>query len=103
MDDLIPETVSELEGAISIALSHRKGWTEAKPEVIDFVANDNQKWRAQGYIWYRNVKLYGHGMKAESDERSLLTSEQAVFGHSKSEGPPNPYAAAPRKIEGIDN
>lgn len=97
---MIPETVSELEGAVSIALSQKRPWVECAPEVIDCILR-SEDWKKQGYIIYRNMRVYGIGLREESQRREGLTGEAILFANSAGPGPET--MTSPKiKIEGID-
>lgn len=102
VDDLIPETVSQLEGAVAIALVQRKEFIECDPAVIDCILRSDS-WKKEGYIIYKNMRVYGLGMREASYRREKMTAEDVIFANSKGPGPESPFGSAiAPKIEGID-
>ena len=98
---MVPETVSELEGAVAIALVQKKSFVECHSDVVDCIVR-SQDWHKEGYIIYKNVRVYGLGMREASEKMEHRSNEDAVFGGSRTDGPVNPYAGPPVRVEGID-
>lgn len=92
---MIPETISELEGAVSVALAQKKLFIEANPEVIDTVLR-SETWREQGYIIYRNVRVYGLGMREESERKENRSIEDYIHGKGIAPSPAADPAPTPR-------
>ena len=90
IDDLVPETVSELEGAVAIALVQKKSFVECHSDVVDCIVR-SQDWHKEGYIIYKNVRVYGLGMREASENIEPCSYEDAVLGVKRTDRPCNPY------------
>jgi hypothetical protein len=78
-----------------------KPWVECDPAVIDCILR-SQDWKQQGYIIYKGMRVYGLGLREESQKRESRTPEDILFAASAGPGPESPFASARPKIEGID-
>ena len=78
LNDLIPESFSQLEAKVSHALAQQLPYIECDPEVLDEILH-SPDWRKAGYIHYKGVKVYWAGRVEEFQAEENKPVDKRLF------------------------